>query len=121
MPNDATLAQAGATEPPPPPRMGVITGEPMPDSRVAFNSSAYDTLTMRTTEIQALASCVVCLSAVERSAEGAYVGYELAEDALPLLGGVLMRLAREAETASHQLWNQYRAASDVANARGVQQ
>jgi len=88
---------------------------------VTFDSSAFDSLMMRTTEIQALASCMVCLSAVERSAEGAYVGYELTEDALPLLGGVIMRLAREAETASHQLWNQYRAASDVANGRGVQQ
>ncbi|MET3441352.1 hypothetical protein ABIC94_002110 [Variovorax paradoxus] len=121
MPNDATLPQAGATEPPAPPRMGVITGEPMPEPRITFDSSAYDTLTMRTTEIQALASCVVCLAAVEKSAEGTFNGYVLTGDALPLLGGVIMRLAREAETASHCLWNQYQQASAIANGRGVQQ
>ncbi|WP_258507274.1 hypothetical protein [Variovorax sp. S12S4] len=76
---------------------------------------------MRTTEVQALASCVVCLTAVEKSEDGRFSGYELTDDALPLLGGVIMRLAREAETASHQLWDQYQQASAIANGRGVQQ
>lgn len=70
---------------------------------------------MRSSEIQALASCAICLSAVEKSAEGRFSGYELTDDALPLLGGVIMRLAREVGEAGEQLFAQYREARDMAN------
>ncbi|MDQ0040865.1 hypothetical protein [Variovorax boronicumulans] len=121
MTNDATHPQTGATKPPPPPRMGVITSEPMPAPRIEFDSSAMDTLTMRAAEISGLASCVVCLAAVEKCSEGRFAGYELTNDALPLLGGVIMRLAREAEQASHLLWAQYEEARALANGGEVTQ
>ena len=82
---------------------------------IEFDSSAIDVITMRTTEIHALASCVVCLAAVEKSGEGRFSGYTLIEDALPLLGGVIMRLSREVEEAGEQLFAQYREARDAAN------
>lgn len=82
---------------------------------IEFDSSALDVITMRTTEIHALASCVVCLSAVEKSSDGRFSGYELIDDALPLLGGVIMRLAREAHKAGEQLFEQYREARNAAN------
>jgi len=82
---------------------------------IAFDSSAFDTISMRATEIQGLASCVVCLAVVEKSEEGRFSGYELIDDALPLLGGVIMRLAREVGEAGDQLFAQYREARDMAN------
>ncbi|WP_426391925.1 hypothetical protein [Variovorax sp. R-27] len=82
---------------------------------IEFDSSAIDVITMRSSEIQALASCAICLSAVEKSAEGRFSGYELTDDALPLLGGVIMRLAREVGEAGEQLFAQYREARDMAN------
>ncbi|MFM9926928.1 hypothetical protein VLK31_28355 [Variovorax sp. H27-G14] len=86
---------------------------------VEFDSSAIDVVTMRTTEIHALASCAVCLAAVEKSNEGRFSGYELIDEALPVLANVIMRFAREAREAGDQLFEQYREARDVAN--GVQQ
>ncbi|MNL02441.1 hypothetical protein D3C87_1229500 [compost metagenome] len=121
MTNDATHPQAGATEPPPPPRMGVVTSQPMPAPRIPFDSSAIDALTMRATEIQALASCAVCLAAVEKSQEGRFSGYELIDDALPVLATVILRFAREAREAGDQLWSQYQEARAIANGREVQQ
>ena len=82
---------------------------------VAFDPSAYDVLSMRTTEIEGLASCVVCLTAVERAEDGSFSGYELIDDALPLLGGVIMRLARETREAGDELFAQYQEARNAAN------
>lgn len=82
---------------------------------IEFNSDAIDVLTMRTAEIEALASCMVCLAAVDRADEGRFRGYELINDALPLLGGVIMRLARETREAGDELFGQYREARDAAN------
>ncbi|TSD59075.1 hypothetical protein FFI97_001720 [Variovorax sp. KBS0712] len=87
---------------------------------IEFDSSAFDVATMRTTEIGGLASCMMCLTAVG-SSDASFNGYELTEDALPLLGAVIMRLAREADQASHQLWSQYKEARAAANGREVQQ
>jgi hypothetical protein len=111
----STRLQVGATgeKSPSPVRSAVRSLE-----AIAFDSSAADMISMRFTEIQALASCMVCLSAVERSDEGRFAGYELIDDALPLLGGVIMRLAREAGKAGDQLFAQYQEARNVAN--GVQ-
>jgi hypothetical protein len=82
---------------------------------IEFDSDAIDLLTMRTAEIEGLASCMVCLAAVERAEQGRFRGYELINDALPLLGGVIMRLARETREAGDQLFAQYREARDAAN------
>lgn len=82
---------------------------------IEFDSSAIDVITMRSTEIHALASCMVCLTAVEKSDEGHFSGYTLIEDALPLLGSVIMRLARETREAGDELFGQYREARDAAN------
>lgn len=115
MTNDATLAPAGATEPPPPPCVAVPAAPRTP--AIGFDSSAFDTLSMRTAEIGGLASCMTCLVAVERSEGGSFSGYELIEDALPMLGGVIMRLAREAGEAGDQLFAQYQEARDFADGR----
>jgi hypothetical protein len=120
MTNDATLAPAGATELPRPPRRGAIR-EPMLEPRIEFDSSASDMISMRCDEIKALASCMVCLAAVEKSSQGDFAGYELIDDALPLLGGVIMRMAREVGQAGDQLWAQYTEARAIANGREVQQ
>jgi len=108
----STRQQVGATgEQSPSPIRPVAPGsEP-----IAFNPSAFDTISMRATEIQALASCVVCLAAVEEAEEGRFSGYELIDDALPLLSGVIMRLAREVGEAGDQLYAQYQEARDAAN------
>lgn len=82
---------------------------------VAFDPSFYDALSTRTTEIEGLASCLVCLTAVERTSEGDFDGYELIGDALPLLGGVIMRLARETREAGDELFAQYQEARNAAN------
>jgi len=82
---------------------------------VAFDPSFYDALSMRATEIEGLASCLICLTAVERTNEGNFDGYELIGDALPLLGGVIMRLARETREAGDELFAQYKEARDAAS------
>lgn len=113
--NATTLAPARTNRPPQPaqergPRSDSATGP-----RIEFDSSAIDTISMRTAEIHALASCVVCLTAVEKSEEGNFSGYELIDDALPLLGTVIMRLAREVGEAGNQAYAQYQEARDAAN------
>jgi hypothetical protein len=108
----STRPQAGATrEQSPAPIHPTVHSQ----HAVEFDSSAIDVITMRTTEIHALASCMVCLAAIEKSGEGRFSGYTLIEDALPLLGGVIMRLSREVDEAGVQLFAQYREARDAAN------
>jgi hypothetical protein len=68
----------------------------------------------RTAEIEALASCSVCLAAMERATDNVG-GYEMIDSALPLLGDVIMRLARETRQAGDQLWEQYQQARAAAN------
>lgn len=84
---------------------------------IEFDSSGFDMLVARTAEIAALASCVTCLTATETT-DDSHAGYELTADALPLLGHVIQRLAREAAEASDQLWEQYEQARGVANGSG---
>lgn len=114
-----TRLLAGANEPPPPGRPVSVVGEAAPAPHIEFNSSALDTLTLRLAQIEALASCASCLSAHERTAGGNYAGYELIDDALPLLGTVLMQLSKEARGASDHLWDQYSEARDLANELGA--
>lgn len=108
----STRPQVGATreQSPCPIRPAARSLEP-----IAFDPSAFDMVTMRATEIQALASCMVCLTAVDEAEEGQFNGYELIDDALPLLGGVIMRLAREVSEAGDQLYAQYQEARNMAN------
>ncbi|MGJ7490199.1 hypothetical protein [Variovorax sp. ZT4R33] len=81
---------------------------------IEFDSTAIDVLIARTAEIEALASCSMCLAAMERATDNVS-GYEMIDDAMPLLADVMMRLAREARQASDQLWEQYQQARAVAN------
>jgi hypothetical protein len=82
---------------------------------VEFDSTAIDIITARVAEIQALASCSICLSAVLADPNGTFSGYELADDALPLLADVIRRLAGEVGEAGDVLWEQYTEALNVAD------
>lgn len=108
----STRPQVGATgEQPPSPIRPAARSQDF----IEFDSSAIDAIKMRSTEIHGLASCMVCLTAVEKSGGGRFSGYELIDDALPLLGGVIMRLAREVDEAGDQLFAQYQEARNLAN------
>lgn len=95
-----------------PPRLTVANEKDVPS--IEFDSTAIDVLIARTAEIEALASCSMCLAAMERATDNVS-GYEMIDDAMPLLADVMMRLAREARQASDQLWEQYQQARAVAN------
>jgi hypothetical protein len=84
---------------------------------IEFDTSAIDTITSRTLEIQALASCATCLSAVAAAGE-VHAGYLLTDSALPLLNDVIRRLADEAAQAGNQLWEQFQQARAAANGKG---
>ncbi|MBJ2155302.1 hypothetical protein [Variovorax sp. IB41] len=116
MSNGSTRPQVGATgeQSPSPIRSATPIQRP-----ISFDSSASDTISMRCDEIKALASCMVCLAAIEKSSQGDFAGYELIDDALPLLGGVIMRMAREVGQAGDQLWAQYTEARAIANGSEV--
>lgn len=96
-----------------PPR---LIGSVDKESAIQFDSTAIDVLIARTAEIEALASCSMCLAAMERATDNVS-GYEMIDDAMPLLADVMMRLAREARQASDQLWEQYQEARTVANGK----
>lgn len=112
--NSTTATSKSAKPPttPPPPRLvAPAAGAPS----IEFDSSAVDVLTGRIGEIQALASCVTCLAAIEKSAEGNFAGFILTDNALPLLADVIQRLAEEAGAAGDRLWEQYQQARAAAN------
>lgn len=110
----SAVTSVTAAQPPitPPPRLTVASAKDVPP--IEFDSTAIDVLTARTAEIEALASCSTCLAAMERATDNVS-GYEMIDSALPLLGGVIMRLARETRQAGDQLWEQYEQARAVAN------
>jgi hypothetical protein len=102
---------------PPPPRLvaAAVVGSP----EFELDSSAIDIIRGRTAEIRALASCAVCLTAVEATC-GQFEGNELNEDDLPLLGRVIMRLAQDVDDAGDRLWKQFRQTAAVANGKELQ-
>lgn len=87
---------------------------------IEFDSSNFDLLYQRTMEIQALASCVTCLTAVAAAGDGVFNGHLLIDAALPTLGDVIMRLAEESNDAGHALWEQLVEARPIANGKELQ-
>ncbi|CAN5713586.1 hypothetical protein BH10PSE18_BH10PSE18_07900 [soil metagenome] len=85
-----------------------------PRSPIAFDSTAIDRIISRAEYIRGLASCFVCLSAMEK-ADKDFEGHELIDVALPSLGYVIMELATELGNAGDQLFEQYRQALGAAN------
>lgn len=83
--------------------------------RIEFDSSNYDLLYGRTMDIQALASCMTCLTAVAAAGDGKFNGYILIDIALPTLGDVILRLSAEANEAGEALWEQLVEARAIAN------
>jgi hypothetical protein len=69
-----------------------------------FDSSAYDMLTSHLQNLQGLSNCATVLGQCEVAAPG--IAGELIDDALPSLGRVMGRLARESEQAADTLWQQ---------------
>ena len=109
-PRSAASAATSFTEPAK--AIGALAGRA---PRIEFDSSNFDELCGRTLEIEALASCVTCLTAVAAAGDGKFNGYILIDPALPTLGDVILRLAREANDAGHALWEQLVEARAIAN------
>jgi hypothetical protein len=90
-----------------------------PKTGIAFDSTELDKLTRRIAQVRGLASFLY----VSGEASCAESGYELADDALPMLGYVIRDLVAEIEVSAEAIWaraEQHRKALEnlqaVANA-----
>ena len=95
-------------------KAATVVASPSTATSIEFDSSAFDVISACSEHIKGLASCAVCLSAVE-SVGGRFEGEELIDGALPTLNRVIMDMADQIADAGDRLWEQYRQAAAVAN------